>query len=101
MSSMGSQKILAVDFSAERTELTQMFCGGGNQHRRLEAIATPRPGWSVSLLVGATWKEPALPIAGPLVLGATADVRLGQTPISLGAWGTTQGAVGVLGRAEF
>lgn len=64
-------------------------------------ITTLRPSWSAGVLVGATWKEPALPIAGPLVLGVMAEVRLGQTPFMLGAWGTTQGALGVSGRGEF
>jgi len=83
----------------ETTKRTEEHAG----QREVEkvTITTLRPSWSIGLLVGATWKEPALPIAGPLVLGATVDLRLGQTPFSVGAWGTTQGAFGAIGRAEF
>lgn len=55
---------------------------------------TKLPDWRVGLLVGAAWKEPALPLAGPLVLGATVDRRI-VGGLSAGAWGSTQGAAGV------
>lgn len=92
----GSQESTSSTETSRRTEEH-----AGERTTEKTVITTLRPSWSLGVLVGATWLEPALPIAGPLVLGATADVRLGQTPFSLGAWGTTQGAFGVIGRGEF
>jgi hypothetical protein len=60
-----------------------------------------RPDWRVGLLVGATWKEPALKLGDtPLVIGATVERRI-IGPFSLGAWGTTQGAAGLSVAGEF
>ena len=75
-----------------------------NETSSTTALTISRPSsksWRVGLLVGATWKEPALTLVGPLVLGATFEARLGQSPCSVGAWATTQGALGVTGACEF
>ena len=58
------------------------------------------PDWRVGVLVGATWKEPALVISGPLVLGVQVERRM-LGPFSLGVWGTTQGAAGASISGEF
>lgn len=66
-----------------------------------ETITTNKPNWRLGVLIGAQLVgQPALPIAGPLVLGATGEVRLGGSPFFLGAWGTTAGTVGISGTAE-
>jgi hypothetical protein len=57
--------------------------------------------YRVGLQVGATWREPAIPIAGPLVVGATAEARIGNLPIWLGAWGGTYNAAGISLSGEF
>ncbi|MBL8911636.1 MAG: hypothetical protein JNM17_13165 [Archangium sp.] len=60
-----------------------------------------RPDWRVGVLVGATWKEPALRLGDtPLVIGVTAERRI-IGPFSVGAWGTTQGAAGLSVAGEF
>lgn len=59
-----------------------------------------RPDWRVGILAGATWKEPALTIAGPLVLGVQVERRI-IGGVSLGAWGSTQGAAGASVSIEF
>lgn len=57
--------------------------------------------YRIGAQVGASWREPAVPIAGPLVLGVTVDVRLGDLPVWLGAWGGTYGAAGGAITGEF
>lgn len=58
------------------------------------------PDWRIGVLVGGAWKEPALPLAGPLVLGGYVEHRF-VGPFSLGVWGTTQGAAGASVSGEF
>jgi len=62
---------------------------------------TLRPAWRISTQVGASLKPPALEIAGPLVLGASVETRIAQTPFSVGLWGNTVGAGGVVLSGEF
>lgn len=57
--------------------------------------------YRVGAQVGASWLQPAVPIAGPLVVGATVDVRLGNLPVWIGAWGGTYGAAGGSISGEF
>jgi hypothetical protein len=57
------------------------------------------PAWRLGILAGGTWKEPALRLAGPLVVGAVVEHRL-IGGVSLGAWGTTQGVLGVSASLE-
>lgn len=74
-----------------------------HSERRDEAsrVTVSRPDWRVGVLVGATWKEPALRLGDtPLVLGATVERRI-IGPFSMGAWGTTQGAAGLSLAGEF
>lgn len=74
-----------------------------NESISTTALTSSRPSlkpWRLGVLVGASWQPPALPIAGPLVLGATFEARLGSSPIFLGGWGTTQ-AAGVSVTGEF
>lgn len=62
---------------------------------------TVRPDWGVGALVGATWKEPALQLGNtPLVVGVTVERRI-IGGVWVGAWGTTQGAGGLLLKGEF
>ncbi len=59
------------------------------------SITTLRPSWRVGVLVGASYQQPLLPIAGPLVLGATFDYRL-VGGLWVGVWTLPQyGAVGL------
>lgn len=65
-------------------------------------IVKSQPSWSVGVLAGATWKEPALRLGDtPLVVGATVDFRIPKTSTWVGAWGTTQGAGGLALKVEF
>lgn len=54
-------------------------------------ITTSRPDWRVGVLVGASWQAPAVPLAGPLVVGGIVERRI-VGGLSIGAWGTTQAA---------
>lgn len=59
-----------------------------------------RPDWRVGVLVGASLREPLVPIAGPLVLGASVERRI-LGPFSVGAWVNTVGAAGASVSGEF
>lgn len=61
---------------------------------------TLRPDWRVGVLVGASLKEPLVPIAGPLVLGASVERRI-VGGVSAGAWVNTAGAAGASVSVEF
>lgn len=63
-------------------------------------IVTLRPQWRVSLLAGASLRDPLLPIAGPLVLGAEVDYRIAGG-LSVGLWVNTVGAAGLSLALEF
>lgn len=59
-----------------------------------------RPDWRVSVQAGASLQAPAVPIAGPLVLGAQVDRRI-VGGVSAGVWINTSGAAGVAVSVEF
>ena len=52
------------------------------------------------MLVGASLREPLVPIAGPLVLGASVERRI-VGGLSAGAWLNTVGAAGASVSLEF
>lgn len=64
------------------------------------STTTLRPDWRVGVLAGASLREPLVPIAGPLVLGASVERRI-IGPFTLGVWGLTSGAAGVSASGEF
>lgn len=66
----------------------------------IEKSTTLRPDWRVGVLVGASLREPLVPIAGPLVLGATVERRI-IGGVSAGAWVNTVGAAGASVSVEF
>lgn len=66
-----------------------------------EKIVTLRPNWRVGVLVGASLREPLLPIAGPLVAGPHAELRIAQSPFMVGVWVLTAGSAGVSFSGEF
>lgn len=61
---------------------------------------TQQPDWRLGVQVGASLRDPLLPIAGPLVLGASLERRL-VGGVSAGAWLTTAGAAGASLSLEF
>jgi hypothetical protein len=65
-----------------------------------ERVVTARPDWRVGVLAGASLREPLIPIAGPLVLGVTAERRIAG-PFSCGLWINTVGAAGAVCSGEF
>lgn len=74
-----------------------------NEGERLHEVVktvTLQPAWRVGLLVGASLRDPFVPIAGPLVLGAQVEHRL-VGGVSAGLWLNTVGAVGVVVSLEF
>lgn len=71
------------------------------RERVVEKTVTVRPSWRVSILAGASLRDPLVPIAGPLVLGATVEGRIAQSPLSVGGWINTVGAAGVSFSGEF
>lgn len=72
----------------------------GSSERVIERTVTQRPNWRVGVLVGASLRDPLLPIAGPLVLGAQVDYRIAG-PFSVGLWANTGGAAGLAVSIEF
>jgi len=63
--------------------------------------STPvRPNWSISLMPGAQlFGSKAVPLYGPLVLGASVEHRF-IGPVSLGVWASTSGAAGITLRLD-
>lgn len=61
---------------------------------------TLQPNWRVGILVGASLKDPFIPIAGPLVLGAQVEHRI-FGGLSGGLWINTVGAAGAVVSMEF
>ncbi len=61
---------------------------------------TQQPDWRLGVQVGASLRDPLLPIAGPLVLGASLERRL-FGGVSAGAWLNTSGAAGASLSLEF
>lgn len=62
--------------------------------------ATVRPDWRIGALVGASLKEPALPLTGNLVIGVQVERRI-VGGVSVGAWANTVGAAGGVVSVEF
>lgn len=65
----------------------------GSTEKSASSTTTLRPDWRVGVLAGASLKEPLVPIAGPLVLGASVERRI-VGGLSAGAWINTAGAAG-------
>lgn len=97
--------LLAASTLTETRELTRSSGGSETETQRDEArrelmtVTPAAPRWRASLQVGATWAQPAVPLAGPLVLGLGIETRLPlplPAPYSVwaGAWGGTYSAVG-------
>lgn len=63
-------------------------------------VATARPDWRVGVLVGASLRDPLLPLAGPLVIGASVERRI-IGGVSAGAWVNTGGSAGAAVSVEF
>lgn len=63
-------------------------------------VTSARPDWRVGVLVGASLREPLLPLAGPLVIGASVERRI-IGGVSAGAWVNTGGAAGAAVSVEF
>jgi hypothetical protein len=84
----------------ERAELARDTEHRTDTRAETSKVTTSRPDWRVGVLAGAAWTPPALTIAGPLVLGVQVERRI-IGPVSLGAWGSTQGAAGLSVSGEF
>lgn len=65
-----------------------------------ETKTTLQPDWRVHLQVGASLRDPLLPIAGPLVIGVQVDRRI-IGGLSAGVWASTYGAAGLGVSFEF
>lgn len=71
----------------------------GSELGKVDRTARP-PDWRVGVLVGASFVQPAVPITGPLVIGAQVDRRI-LGGFSAGVWVNTVGAAGVAASLEF
>lgn len=65
-----------------------------------EKTTTLQADWRIGLQIGASLKPPALPITGPLVIGASLERRI-IGGVSVGVWGNTFGAAGASASLEF
>lgn len=72
----------------------------GESHTERTVTITLRPQWRVSVLAGASLRDPLLPLAGPLVLGAEVDYRIAGG-LTAGLWVNTVGAAGLSLALEF
>lgn len=72
----------------------------GKAESSSSSTTTARPDWRLGVLVGASLREPLLPVAGPLVLGASLERRI-VGGLSAGAWLNTVGAAGASLSVEF
>lgn len=72
----------------------------GSTEKSASSTSTLRPDWRVGVLAGASMREPLLPLAGPLVLGASVERRI-LGGLSAGAWVNTVGAAGASVSLEF
>ena len=84
----------------ERTkdESTRDLMHESDKQREVKTVL--RPDWRASVLVGASMREPALVITGPLVIGVQVERRI-VGGVSLGVWANTVGAAGASGSIEF
>lgn len=71
-----------------------------NSSGETQRKVTQQPDWRIGAQVGASLRDPLLPIAGPLVFGVTVDRRI-SGGVSAGLWGSTVGAAGVGVSVEF
>lgn len=72
----------------------------GNTTGSTSRKVTQQADWRLGVQVGASLRDPLLPIAGPLVLGASVERRIAGG-ISAGAWLNTSGAAGASISLEF
>lgn len=90
----------SVERSASREDLKRDVERTGETERRVATVTTARPDWRVGVLAGASVQPPAVPLAGPLVLGVQVERRIAGG-LSAGAWANTSGAAGALVSLEF
>ncbi|MDP2275273.1 MAG: hypothetical protein Q8K32_31295 [Archangium sp.] len=72
----------------------------GQRDTEKVTTTTALPDWRIGLQVGASMKPPALPITGPLVIGASVERRI-LGGVSAGLWANTVGAGGASVSIEF
>jgi hypothetical protein len=77
----------------ELVDLGKTSESSGKAEATSSSTTTLRPDWRVGVLVGASLREPLVPLAGPLVLGASLERRI-VGGVSAGAWVNTVGAAG-------
>lgn len=90
----------SVERSTSREDSKRDLERTGETERRTETVTTARPGWRVGVLAGASLQPPAVPLAGPLVLGVQVERRI-TGGLSAGAWANTSGAAGAIVSLEF
>jgi hypothetical protein len=96
----GTVKERSVEKTASREDLERTSNRNGETERRVETATTSRPEWRVGVLAGASLQPPAVPLAGPLVIGVQVERRI-TGGLSAGAWANTSGAAGALVSLEF
>lgn len=88
------------EHAASTTTDAKAATSSGTTVTEHKSVTTLQPDWRIGLLVGASLKPPALPITGPLVLGAQVERRI-VGGVSLGVWVNTVGAAGGVVSVEF
>lgn len=72
----------------------------GSSRAEEQRKVTQQPDWRLGAQVGASLRDPLLPLAGPLVVGVSAERRI-VGGVSAGLWANTVGAAGVGVSVEF
>lgn len=91
-----------VEREGDDTHRAETLAGSRSTEAAGETVrtVTVRPDWRVGVLAGASLRDPALPLSGPLVLGVEVDRRI-VGGVSAGVWANTVGAAGVAVSVEF
>lgn len=96
----GTVKERSVEKTASREDLERDSKVSAESFRSSSSVTTARPDWRVGVLAGASLQAPAVPLAGPLVLGVQLERRI-TGGLSAGAWANTSGAAGAIVSLEF
>jgi hypothetical protein len=83
-----------------KADTSSLVDRSGLRKEETSKVTVAQAKWRVGALVGASLTAPAIPITGPLVLGATVEMRI-VGGVWVGAWVLTSGQAGGKISGEF